>query len=143
NAFAPGGAPLAVDLTGDGVDEAIFFSVRFPREQSARLHILHFATGKLITYDLPTIFATTPVIADPRRTGSLEMIGLAWQLQADSPRAAQPRAATPAPPDSTTLPWQSMRWQLLRIDLSASPPESRSWAAYMGTRTDGHFPPET
>jgi outer membrane protein assembly factor BamB len=148
NALAPGGAPLAVDLTGNGVDEAIFFSIRFPGEQSSRLHVLHFATGKLITYDLPTIFATTPVIADPRSTGSLEMIGLAWQLSgdsmptagaADSPPAAAPGSDAAAPADSNAMPWRSMRWQLLRLDLTAATPQFRSWAGYMGTGTDGRF----
>jgi hypothetical protein len=141
NAFAPGGAPLAVDLTGDGIDEAIFFSVRFPREQSSRLHVLHLASGKLITYDLPTTFATTPVIADPRRTGSLEMIGLAWQIHGDSTAAAESGSATPVEPDSVTTPWRHMRWQLLRLDLTAPPPDFRSWAGYMGTQTDGRFRP--
>lgn len=130
NAFSPAGAPLAVDLTGDGVDEPIFFSTRFPGGQAARIHVLHLATGKLINYDLPTIFATTPVIADPRGTGTLEMIGLAWQLHGDIPASA----------DSVKVPWQNLRWQLLRLDLSAPVPPARSWAAYMGTMADGRFP---
>lgn len=129
NASSPAGAPLAVDLTGDGVDEPIFFSTRFPRGQSARIHVLHLATGKLINYELPTIFATTPVIADPRETGTLEMIGLAWQVHGEVPASA----------DSVKIPWQNLRWQLLRLDLSAPPPAFRSWAAYMGTATNGRF----
>lgn len=131
NDFPPGGAPLAVDLTGDGVDEPIFFSVRFPRGQAARLHILHLASGKLITYDLPTIFGTTPVIADVRGADTLEMVGLGWQIQADSSVAA----------DSASVSWRNLRWQLVRIDLSTPAPDYMSWAAYMGTATDGRFRP--
>lgn len=130
NASSPAGAPLAVDLTGDGVDEPIFFSTRFPGGQSARIHVLHLATGNLINYELPTIFATTPVIADPRGTGTLEMIGLGWQMHGDVAAAA----------DSAKVPWQNLRWQLLRLDLSAPVPPFLSWAAYMGTATDGRFP---
>lgn len=130
NAFSPAGAPLAVDLTGDGVDEPIFFSTRFPGGQAARIHVLHLATGRMINYDIPTVFATTPVIADPRRTGTLEMIGLAWQLHGD----------LSAPPDSAKIPWQNLRWQLLRLDLSAPVPPFLAWGAYMGTTANGRFP---
>ena len=137
NSFSPGGAPLAVDLTGDDIDEPIFFSVRFPGQQSSRVHVLHLASGKLITYDLPTIFGTTPVIADPRDTGTLEMIGLAWQIHADSALEANPAFR----PDSTTVSWRDMRWQLIRLDLSAPVPEFMSWSAYMGTAMDGQFRP--
>jgi outer membrane protein assembly factor BamB len=129
NAFAPGGAPLAVDLTGDGVDEPVFFSVRFPGAQSSRIHILHLATSKLATFDLPTVFGTTPVIADVRGSGALEMIGLAWQVHRDSAATA----------DTSRVTWRDMRWQLIRLDLAAAPPEFMSWAAYMGTATDGRF----
>jgi outer membrane protein assembly factor BamB len=132
NEDSPAGAPLAVDLTGDAIDEPVFFSTRFPGGQSSRVHILHLVSGKLITYDLPTILATTPVIADVRGTGTLEMIGLAWQIHGDSTAAA----------DSQVVPWQVMRWQLIRLDLSAPAPAFRSWAAYMGTTTDGHFRPQ-
>jgi outer membrane protein assembly factor BamB len=135
NAFAPGGAPLAVDLTGDDVDEPVFFSTRFPGEQSSRIHILHLPTGRLITYDLPTILATTPLIADPHGTGTLELIGAAWQIHRDS-TATQSRAA-----DSAIVSWRDMRWQLLRIDLSAPPPAFMSWTGYMGTSQDGRFRP--
>ena len=82
-------------------------------------------------YDLPTIFGTTPVIADVRGAGTLEMIGLGWQIQADSAVSA----------DSATVSWRNLRWQLVRLDLSAAAPDYLSWAAYMGTATDGRFRP--
>jgi hypothetical protein len=123
----PGGAPLAVDLTGDGIDEPIFFSVRFPGGRSARIHVLHLASGKLIRYELPTIFATTPVIADPRQSGTLELIGLAWQ----------PQRAHGLASDTTAMSWRDLRWQLLRLDLAARVPDVMTWAGYMGTAGNG------
>jgi outer membrane protein assembly factor BamB len=121
--FYPAGAPLAVDLTGDGVDELFFFSVRFPTVQGARIHVLHVASGKLIRHEVTTNFWTTPVIVDARGSGTLEMIGLSWR-QGDTP-------GTPT--------WRDVQWQLLRMDLGAKTPAFRSWAAYMGTTTDGHY----
>jgi outer membrane protein assembly factor BamB len=129
----PGGAPLAVDLTGGGVDEPIFFSARFPGGRSSRIHVLHLASGKLIRYELPTIFATTPVIADPRNTGALELIGLAWQ-----PHRAHGLAA-----DTTAFTWRDLRWQLLRLDLSAQVPDAMTWAGYMGTAGNGRADGQT
>jgi outer membrane protein assembly factor BamB len=121
--FAPGGAPLAVDLTGDGIDELVFFSVRFPRAPGGRIHIFHGASGELIVHETPTTFGTTPVIADPRGAGTLELIGLSWSLEAVT----------------DTVDWRNMRWQLLRLDLGVAPPPVRSWAGYMGTAADGWY----
>jgi outer membrane protein assembly factor BamB len=126
--FAPAGAPLAVDLTGDGIDEPFFFSMRFPRAQGGRIHILHGRSAELIAHEVSMNFASTPHIADPRDSGTLELIGLAWtvELGPDAPE------------------WRDFRSQLLRLDLSAATPAFRSWAAYMGTATDGHYrPPRT
>lgn len=120
----PGGAPLAVDLTGDGVDEPIFFSIRFPSAQGATIHVRHLATGLLATHELPDNFWSTPLVADPRGTGRLEMIGLAWRAGTEG---------TAARPD--------LHWRLLRLDLSAPAPAFRSWAGYMGTTHDGHYRP--
>jgi hypothetical protein len=77
----------------------------------------------LITRDVATNFWTTPVIADARGAGTLEMIGLSWS-QGDTP-------GTPR--------WRDLEWHLLRMDLGAKTPAFRAWAAYMGTATDGHF----
>jgi outer membrane protein assembly factor BamB len=121
--FYPAGAPLAVDLTGDGVDEPFFFSVRFPTAQGARAHVLHLASGRLITHEIATNFWTTPVIVDARGAGTLEMIGLSWR-QGDTPGVPS---------------WRDVQWQLLRMELGAKTPAFRSWAAYMGTTTDGHY----
>lgn len=54
----PAGAPLAVDLNGDGFDEPFFFTTRFPTAQGARIHILDRAAGKLITHDVATNYWT-------------------------------------------------------------------------------------
>lgn len=123
--FSPAGAPLAVDLTGDGIDEPFFFSFRFPRAPGGTIHILHGASSELITQDTPTNFGSTPVIADPRGTGTLELIGLSWSIL--------------NPSDTTD--WRDLRWQLLRLDLSAATPAFRSWAGYMGTAADGRYEP--
>ena len=121
--FYPAGAPLAVDLTGDGIDEPIFFSFRYPMAQGGRIHILHGPSKRLITHDLTDNFATTPVIADPRHTGKLELIGLSWNID----QAAE------------NTDWRALRWQLLRLDLSAPALPFRSWAGYMGTMANGIY----
>lgn len=124
--FYPAGAPLAVDLTGDGLDEPLFFSQRFPAAQGARIYILDAGSRRLITRDVPTTLGSTPVIADPRKTGTLELIGLSWTVE----------TRPDAPSD-----WRDQRSHLLRLDLSAKTPAFSSWAAYMGTHTDGHYRP--
>ena len=120
----PGGAPLAVDLTGDGIDEPIFFSIRFPAAQGARIYVLHLPTRKLIAHDVATNLWSTPVVADIRGTGTLELIALSW-LQGIRGDGSMER------PD--------LQWQLLRLDLSAKTPAFRGWAGYMGTETDGAY----
>ncbi len=121
DSFSPAGAPLAVDLNGDGIDEPIFFSTRFPRQQGARVYVLDVSGKRLITHDLSTIFWSTPVVADPRHTGTLEMIGLSW---------------TQAPGEGQST-WRDLHWQMLRLNLNAPTPTFRSWAGYMGTDWDG------
>ena len=124
--FYPGGAPLAVDLTGDGIDEPVFFSQRFPSAEGGRVYILDIGSKKLIVHDVAMTFGTTPVIADPRKTGTLELIGLAWKMKPNPM----------APPG-----WRDLETYLLRMDLSAKTPAFISWGAYMGTATDGQYHP--
>jgi hypothetical protein len=114
-----------VDLTGDGVDEPMFFTTRFPAAQGARIHILHVPSRSLVTHDVPSNLWSTPGVADLRRTGTLELVALAW--------LAGKEGGTMAKPD--------LSWQLLRLDLSAKTPSFRGWAGYMGTATDGQFHP--
>ena len=121
----PGGAPLAVDLTGDGVDELVFVSIRFPAAQGARIHVLHVPSRTLATRDVTTNLWSTPAVADLRGTGRLELIALSWLTGT--------KGGTMEHPDLT--------WQLLRLDLSAKTPSFRSWAGYMGTDNDGQFHP--
>lgn len=121
----PAGAPLAVDLTGDGIDEPFFFSMKFPTAQGGRIHILHLPTRRLITHDVPTNLASTPVIADPRGTGTLELSAPSWSL-----------AQTSEAPT-----WRDLKAELLRLDLSAKTPAFRAWAGYMGTAADGEYRP--
>jgi outer membrane protein assembly factor BamB len=122
----PGGAPLAVDLTGDGIDEPLFFTIRFPSATGARIHILHIPTHALVTHDVAMNLWSTPAVADIRRTGKLELIALSW-LAGSQGSMAKPDAV----------------WQLQRLDLSAATPAFRSWAGYMGTSTDGQYHPQT
>ncbi len=124
--FYPGGAPLAVDLTGDGADEPVFFSQRFPSAEGGRVYILEIESKRLVTHDVATTFGTTPVIADPRKSGTLELIGLAWKMKVN-----------PVAPPS----WRDLETYLLRMDLSAKAGGVRSWGAYMGTETDGRYRP--
>ncbi|MGH7500486.1 MAG: hypothetical protein ACREL7_01900 [Longimicrobiales bacterium] len=121
--YYPAGAPLAVDLTGDGIDEPFFFSERYPSAHGARIHILRLPSDSLITHDVATNFWSTPVIADARGAGTLELIGLSW-LQKE----------TFGPPG-----WRDLRWQLLRMDLGVEAPSFRGWAGYMGTNADGIY----
>ena len=123
--FHPSGAPLAVDITGDGVDEPFFFSMRYPTAQGGRIHIFHIPSRTMVTHDIPTNLASTPAIADPRRTGSLELILLSWNI-----------GETTEAPD-----WRDLRSHLMRLDLTAATPEFRSWGGYMGTAADGQYRP--
>jgi len=118
----PAGAPLAVDLTGDGVDEPLFFTVRFPAAQGARVHVLHLPTRRLAVHDVVDNLWSTPVVADPRRRGTLELIALTWR--ADS---------------GGTMARPALSWHLERLDLSAKTPAARTWAGYLGTDTDGQY----
>jgi hypothetical protein len=120
----PAGAPLAADLTGDGVDEPFFFGAR------GRIHVQHGASGELIVHDLPAHFGATPIIADPRRSGSLELIGVAWENAAEGTETGVAR-------------WRNLSCRLLRLQLNADTPASLSWGAYMGTSLDGHYRPVT
>ena len=122
----PGGAPLAVDLTGDDMDEPIFFSIRFPAAQGARIHVLHVPTRRLITHDVTSNLWSTPAVADVRGTGQLELVALSW-LQGARGDGSMAR------PD--------YQWSLLRLDLAAKTPSSRTWAGYMGTEADGQYHP--
>lgn len=121
----PAGAPIAVDLTGDGVDEPMFFTTRFPAAQGARIHILHLTTQTLVTHDVETNLWSTPAIADPRGTGTLELVALSWLRGTEAGSMERP----------------ALRWQLDRFDLSAKTPPFRGWAGYMGTATDGQYHP--
>jgi outer membrane protein assembly factor BamB len=118
NPLFPAGAPLAVDLTGDGIDEPVFFGA------PGRIHVLHLATKKLAIHDVPANFTSTPHIADPRRNGTLELIGVSWINAAD---------------DGGVADWRNLHSELLRMDLSADVPAFRGWAAYMGTAMDGRY----
>lgn len=119
----PGGAPLAVDLTGDGVDEPIFFSIKFPAAQGARIYVLHIPSRNLISYDVGTNLWSTPTVADIRGTGKLELVALSWTTGREAGTMGHP----------------NLQWQLTRLDLSAKTPTSRTWAAYMGTSGDGEY----
>jgi hypothetical protein len=119
----PGGAPIAVDLTSDGVDEVLFFSIRFPAAQGARVHVLHAPSRTLRTHDMTSTLFSTPAVADLRRTGTLELIAPSWTMDT--------QGGTPEHPGYT--------WQLDRLDLSAKTPAFLSWAGYMGTTTDGRY----
>jgi outer membrane protein assembly factor BamB len=123
--YSPGGAPLAVDMSGDGIDELVFFSVNYPVAQAARIHILHAPSKTLIAHDVPLNLTTTPVIADPRRTGKLELIGVAWEIT----------------PGEGTPDWRRLRTQLIRLDLGVPTPAFLAWAEYMGSNRDGTYPP--
>ena len=114
----PAGAPLGVDLTGDGIDEPFFFAA------PGRIHILDPLSRTLTTHDVPGYFTSTPHIADPRRKGTLELIGLSW---------------TNAVENGAIADWWNLSSEMLRLDLNADVPALRAWAAYMGTAMDGQY----
>lgn len=118
--FFPAGAPLAVDLTDDGVDELFFFS------DPGRIHIYHGPSKELLSHDVDANLSATPLIAAPRGAGSLELIGVAWWNLSPRPGVAN---------------WRDLRSQLLRLDLGADAPEFKAWAGYMGTETNGRYRP--
>lgn len=125
NAMQPGGAPLAVDLTGDGIDEVFFFSMRYPVAQGARIQILHARSKTLIVQDVPTNMGATPTLAAIRPEGTLELIGTSWRIL----------------PGTGTPTWRDLEAQMFRVDLTVKAPAFRTWAAYMGTATDGRYRP--
>jgi outer membrane protein assembly factor BamB len=112
------GAPLAADLTDDGIDELIFFA--YP----GRIYIYYPLSKNLVTHDLGANFSGTPVIADPRRTGSLELIGVAWQV---------------LPHEGEAAVAGDVMSRLLRLNLNAPTPEFMAWGSYMGTHNDGQY----
>jgi outer membrane protein assembly factor BamB len=116
--IAPAGAPLAVDLTGDGIDEPFFFASR------GRIHVLDLVSKELVVHDVPANFTSTPHIADPRGNGTLELIGVAWTNASDAGGIAD---------------WRNLSSELLRMDLNADVPAFMGWAAYMGTAMDGRY----
>jgi hypothetical protein len=116
-----------VDLTGDGVDEPFFFSMRYPTAQGGRIHIFHIPSRALTTHDVPTNLASTPTIADPRATGTLELILLSWNIA--------------APSESEAPNWRDLQSHLTRLNLDAATLEFLGWSAYMGTATDGRYWP--
>ena len=71
------------------------------------------------------VVMSLPAIADLRGTGRLELVALSWLTGT--------KGGTMEHPDLT--------WQLLRLDLSAKTPPSRTWAGYMGTNADGQYYP--
>ena len=119
----PAGAPLAVDLTGDGIDEPFFFAMRYPVGQGGIIHVLHMPSNTVVTQNVPANPASTPFIGDPRNTGRLELIGLSWSIKSGD--------GTPG--------WQDLQSQMFRVDLSADVPAFPSWTAYMGTSLDGSY----
>ncbi|HEY8484641.1 MAG TPA: hypothetical protein VIL13_08530 [Longimicrobiales bacterium] len=125
NELQPAGAPLAVDLTGDGIDEIFFFSMRYPVGPGARIHILHARSKTLIVQDVPTNMGATPTLAAIRPEGTLELIGTSWRIL----------------PGTGTPTWRDLETQMFRADLTVKAPAFRSWAAYMGTATDGRYRP--
>ena len=121
--FYPAGAPLAVDLNGDGFDEPFFFTTRFPSGEGATIHLFNRETGRLIRHITPLNYWTTPVIADARGKGKLELIGLSWTIA----------------PSQDSVAWRHLQWQLNRMDLNTDAPTFRAWAGYMGTAANGRY----
>lgn len=123
DALYPGGAPLAVDLNGDDIDEPVFFSSRFPSQPGSRIYVLHLPTRTLVAHDLTQNLWSTPVIGDARGQGRLELAGAAWHVLTEGGSAERP----------------ALQWELLRLDLNAPAPAFRAWAGYMGTSSDARY----
>ena len=116
----PAGAPLAVDLTDDGIEELMFFA------DPGHVFIYYPLSKRLVTHDLGANYSGTPVVADPRGVGSLEMIGVSGEI---------------APHGMGEARAEDVRSHLLRLDLNAKPPAFFAWSSYMGTRNDGRYHP--
>ena len=116
----PAGAPLAIDLTDDGIEELMFFA------DPGHVFIYYPLSKRLVTHDLGANYSGTPVVADPRGGGSLEMIGVSGEI---------------APHGMGEARAEDVRSHLLRLDLNAKPPAFFAWSSYMGTRNDGRYHP--
>lgn len=114
----PAGAPLAVDLTDDGIDELLYFS------DPGQIHVYYPLTQKLVQHDVGASMSATPTLADPRGVGSLELIGVSWEI---------------LPHGTGQADAGDVRSHLLRLDLGVEPPAFMAWASYMGTYNDGRY----
>ena len=121
--LSPVGAPVSVDLTGDGIDEILFFSgANMFRRAMTRIHVLRTSELELSTHEQSLSILATPILADLDDRGRLELV---------VPGSRMEPGQRPSP--------ESVSWRLLRLELDADTPERRTWAGYMGTDASGVF----
>ena len=117
-------SPLAVDITGDGLDEVFFTVLKsgpetglvFDRNES-ELFILEPRTFALIRLtEIPGVMLSTPWLGDIDNDGLLDIVF-----------------------GYNNLGFDATSHTLQRIEFDAETPERISWAAYQGTDYDGIF----
>ncbi len=108
-------SPLAVDLNGDNIDEALIVLPRF-FTSSSELKIIDFVNGQDYSYEWSSVGAGTPLIKDLDLDGVLDLVGC--------------YASTMGP---------GATWSCFRKDLNSAAAGLPSWGGYLGTSTTGHF----
>jgi len=77
-----------------------------------------------VQHDVGASMSATPTLADPRGAGSLELIGVSWEI---------------LPHGTGQADAGDVKSHLLRLDLDVPPPGFVAWGSCMGTWNDGRY----
>lgn len=108
-------SPVAADLNGDNIDEAMIVIPNF-MESTTVFRVMDFANDNAYDYDWPITGASTPLVKDLDHDGLLELVGCYSAMN-----------QTPT------------QWTLFRKTLNAPVRGVPAWGAYLGSRANGSF----
>ena len=115
-------SPLAVDLTGDGVDAWIAGSTSvFAPSVASEVRVVDTVTQVRRTFTFPFGMAATPLVHVAPGHDQLELALVGFTMDPDDFMANPPS------------------WLFRRVALGASAPASITWGAYLGTCGDGRL----
>lgn len=113
-------SPIAFDLTGDGVDEVLFFSsggFSTPDGMTIRIHNLVADESELIT--MPWSSIATPMVYQAEDFERLELVAVTFSSRLDGEGIDQ------------------RYWAIRRLDLQATAEAVSGWTQYLGPCSDG------